>query len=90
MNDDDGHIRPADYTWKDMVRIAAGVVMFILGLLGLVFPILQGALFLIISAFLLAPYSRRVRRLLSWAQRRFPMLFERARMFGRRLVRRHV
>ena len=78
------HIRPADYTWRDIVRISCGVVMILLGILGLVFPILNGALFLIISAFILAPYSRRIRNLLDRAENRFPRIFERARAFGRR------
>lgn len=78
------HIRPADYTWRDIGRIAFGVGMVVLGILGLVFPILNGTLFLIISAFLLAPYSRRIRSLLDRAENRFPTIFERARAFGRR------
>lgn len=82
--EDDGHIHPADYTWRDIVRIAFGGVMVVLGVLGLVFPILNGTLFLIIAAFVLAPYSRRIRRLLDRAERRFPALFGRARAFGRR------
>lgn len=84
MYEHDGHIRPADYTWKDIARIALGCGMVMLGVLGLIFPILNGTLFLIISAFLLAPYSQRVRRLLNRAERRFPTIFERARNLGRR------
>ena len=61
-----------DMTWRDYLRIALGLLCFVLGILGLVLPILQGILFLIISAVLLAPYSRTVRRLLAWGQRRFP------------------
>lgn len=85
---DHRHIRPADYTWRDIARIAFGIFMVVLGVLGLVFPILNGTLFLIIAAFVLAPYSRRIRRLLDKAERRFPTLFARARSFGRRWFRR--
>lgn len=84
MSESEQHIRPADYTWKDIVRIALGVVMFILGLLGLVFPILQGLLFLLISAILLAPYSRRVRQILNYGERRFPGIVARARQLKKR------
>lgn len=84
MSESDGHIRPADYTWKDITRIAVGGCLFVLGIVGLIFPILNGTLFLIISAFVLAPYSRRIRRLLAWTERRFPMIFARARSFWRR------
>lgn len=84
MSESSQYIRPADYTWKDIVRITLGVIMFILGILGLIFPILQGMLFLLISAMLLAPYSRRVRRLLDYGERKFPWLTTRARDFKQR------
>lgn len=76
------------YTWKDYLRIGAGVVMFILGLIGLVFPILQGVLFLIIAAALLAPYSVTIRRLQAWSERRFPSSHERAHALRERLGKR--
>lgn len=66
------------YTWKDLVRIGAGLVMLILGIVGLVLPVLQGVLFLIVAAFLLAPYSRTIRRCLEWSKHRFPSLHTRA------------
>ena len=40
-------IRFADMTWRDYVRIGLGVFFFLLGIAGLVLPILQGILFLI-------------------------------------------
>lgn len=86
MPESERHIRPADYTWKDIVRITFGVIMFILGVLGLVFPILQGLLFLLISAILLAPYSRRVRQLLDYGERRFPKIVTRARQIKNRYL----
>lgn len=89
MSDSEHHIHPADYTWKDIVRITLGVIMFILGLLGLVFPILQGLLFLLISAILLAPYSRRVRQLLAYCERRFPGIMARARQIKQRFLKNH-
>jgi len=75
----------ANYTWRDWARIGAGVVMLVLGLLGLVFPILQGILFLLVAAFLLAPYSRTVRRLLAYGRLRYPGIYQRAREFKNRL-----
>lgn len=74
----------ADYTWKDGLRITAGLVMLVLGLLGLVLPILQGILFLIVAFFLLAPYSRTVRRGLAWLRLKFPQTHRHARAFKRR------
>lgn len=75
---------PADYTWRDGVRIAAGVVMLVLGLLGLVFPVLQGILFLIVAFFLLAPYSRPFRRALAWLRLKYPRTHHHARHVKRR------
>jgi membrane protein implicated in regulation of membrane protease activity len=73
-----------DMTWKDYVRITAGVVMFVLGIVGLVLPILQGVLFLIISAILLAPYSRWVSKQLDRGERRFPWISAKARSITQR------
>ncbi|MDN5862325.1 MAG: hypothetical protein L0H19_02640 [Salinisphaera sp.] len=67
-----------EFTWKDWLRVVAGLVMLVLGLIGLVFPVLQGVLFLIISALLLAPYSRAVQRLQAWGEHRFPETHRRA------------
>lgn len=74
----------SDYTWKDGVRITAGLIMLVLGLLGLVFPMLQGILFLIVAFLLLAPYSRTVRRGLAWFRLRFPRVHGQARRYHRR------
>lgn len=87
MSETEHHIPPSDYTWKDIARIASGLALLILGVLGLIFPILNGTLFLIISAFVLAPYSRRVRRLLDYSERRFPGIAGRARQIKRRLFK---
>lgn len=56
--------------WKRVLRIAAGVVFLILGILGFFLPILQGFLFTIIGLTLLSRESRRVRRLLYWLRGR--------------------
>ncbi len=72
------------YSWKDLVRIGVGIVMLILGLVGLVLPVLQGVLFLIVAAFLLAPYSRFIRRRLEWSKQRFPGVHEKADSFKRK------
>ena len=72
------------YSWKDFVRIGAGIVMLILGVVGLVLPVLQGVLFLIVAAFLLAPYSQYVRTKLEWSKQRFPGVHARAEAFKRK------
>lgn len=75
-----------DFTWKDWLRVGAGVILLLLGLAGLVLPILQGVLFLILSALLLAPYSRSVQRLQTWAERRFPEVHRKAQALADRLM----
>ncbi|MGN8157540.1 hypothetical protein ACS8YF_02575 [Salinisphaera sp. SWV1] len=80
-------IRWADMTWRDYLRIGAGVFFFFLGVAGLVLPILQGVLFLIVSAILLAPYSRWVQKQLARFERRFPWLSDKARGIATRWSR---
>ena len=81
------HIRWQDMSWRDYLRVGLGVVMFILGILGLVLPVLQGVLFLIISAILLAPYSRWVQKQLDRGEARFPWVAARARSITQRWSR---
>lgn len=71
--------------WKDALRISAGLVMLVLGVLGLVLPVLQGILFLLVSGFLLAPFSPPIQRVLDWARHRYPRLFARAHRVRERL-----
>jgi len=57
--------------WR-AARIALGVGLLLLGLVGLVLPVLQGTLFLILGLTVLARESARVRRTLAWVQERAP------------------
>lgn len=77
-------IRWADMGWRDYLRVGAGAFFFILGIAGLVLPILQGILFLIVSAILLAPYSLWVQRQLVRFEARFPWLVGQARRVAAR------
>jgi hypothetical protein len=77
-------IRWADMTWRDHVRVGLGVFFFLLGIAGIILPILQGVLFLIISAILLAPYSLWVQKQLARFERRFPWLSDKARSVAAR------
>jgi hypothetical protein len=54
------------------VRVFAGWFFIVLGLLGLVLPVLQGVLFLAIGALLLAPYVPFFRWMKVKLFRRFP------------------
>ncbi|MDN5872101.1 MAG: YbaN family protein [Nitrococcus sp.] len=81
-------IWPREYTWKDITRISLGLVMLVLGVAGLIVPVLQGFLFLLIAVFLLAPYSGFMQRLLDMGERRFPGAAARARSAYNRWFRR--
>lgn len=59
---------------RHAVRITLGCSFVVLGLAGLVLPILQGILFLLIGAVLLAPYVPVFQRLIDWGERRYPQL----------------
>ncbi len=50
--------------WKRVLRVGAGVVFLVLGILGFFLPVLQGILFTFIGLTLLSRESRRVRALM--------------------------
>lgn len=56
-------------SWK---RKLLGGVLILLGIAGLVLPILQGSLFLLLAVFVLRDQYGWSRRCLAWADRRFP------------------
>lgn len=73
---------------KNIVRIGAGGIFIILGLLGLVLPILQGLLFLAIGLVLLAPDIPLFHRMFCWVEIRFPKTrdtFHKVRRFTERM-----
>lgn len=57
-----------------LIRISLGVTFLILGVVGFIFPILQGWLFLSIGALLLSKDVPAFQRLLAWIKARFPRL----------------
>jgi len=57
-----------------LIRIVLGCLALVIGVAGLVLPILQGWLFLAIGALLLAPNVPVFARMLCWVQDRFPRL----------------
>ena len=59
---------------KRLVRIFAGLVLIILGLVGLVVPILQGWLFLALGALVLSPDIPLFARMVDWIEKRFPAI----------------
>lgn len=60
--------------WPRPLRIAAGVALLVLGVLGLFLPVLQGILFLTLGAWLLSIdvpiFSRWKRKFVAWRRAR--------------------
>lgn len=55
---------------KKLLRIGAGVGLVLIGLVGLVMPIMPGWVFIIPGLMILADYFPPIRRLLDWAKRK--------------------
>ena len=60
------------------IRIFIGICCIVLGLAGLVLPVLQGLLFLALGTLLLAKGTRFEQTLLDQLKRRFPKVGEKA------------
>lgn len=77
--------------WKRLLILIAGWFFILLGIAGLVLPILQGILFLAIGSYLLSLESVWVRRKMLQLQRRYPKLgatLDEARIRAARYARR--
>ena len=59
---------------RSVARIAFGILFLALGIIGLFLPVLQGILFIIVGLLLLAPYSRRIRKLVASFRLKYPAL----------------
>jgi uncharacterized membrane protein YbaN (DUF454 family) len=73
---------------RRFVRHALGWGLLVLGIAGLVLPVLQGWLFITIAALLLAPDVPAFARLSAWIEKRFPALRHAIRRMRMRLGRR--
>jgi len=57
-----------------LVRHTFGWALLVLGIAGLVLPVLQGWLFIALAALILAPDVPAFARLTTWIEKRFPAL----------------
>lgn len=69
-----------------LLRHILGWSCLVLGIAGLVLPILQGWLFLALGALLLAPDIPIFKRMLDWIERKFPFLKKPLRRWRSRLT----
>lgn len=70
---------------RRVLRHLFGWLFLVLGIAGLVLPILQGWLFIAIGALLLAPDVPLFARLVCWVEKRFPRVGEALARLRRRL-----
>jgi uncharacterized membrane protein YbaN (DUF454 family) len=56
---------------KKILRIAAGVGLILVGIVGLIMPVMPGWVFIIPGLMILAEYSKSARRLLDWLKAKF-------------------
>lgn len=56
---------------RKILRIAAGVGLVLIGVVGLIMPIMPGWIFIIPGLVILAEYSTRIQRLLDWARSKY-------------------
>ena len=55
---------------KHAARIIAGICLVLIGIVGLILPIMPGWVFIIPGLVLLADYFPPIRRLLNWAEQK--------------------
>jgi uncharacterized membrane protein YbaN (DUF454 family) len=56
---------------KKILRIAAGVGLILIGIVGLIMPVMPGWVFIIPGLMILAEHSKSARRLLDWLKAKF-------------------
>jgi len=72
---------PLNFYKRALIRQVAGWTLLVIGVAGLILPVLPGWPFLGAGALLLAPHVRLFRRFAAWFHARFPALHGRLRAF---------
>jgi len=57
--------------WRAVLRIASGIGLLLIGIVGLILPVMPGWVFVIPGLMILADYFPPVRRLLDWAKQKY-------------------
>ncbi len=73
---------PASERVLVLVRLSLGIFFLILGIIGLILPVVPQTIFLLLAAVLLFPKHPTVRKLSTKFGPRFPRLFALLRRFG--------
>lgn len=56
---------------RKTLRIGGGVLLVLIGIVGLIMPVMPGWVFIIPGLVILAEYSTRIKRLLDWLKAKF-------------------
>ena len=59
---------PPQTGWRAVVRIASGIGLLIVGIIGLILPVMPGWVFVIPGLMILADYFPPIKRLVDWAK----------------------
>lgn len=59
---------PPQRGWRAVVRIASGIGLIIVGIIGLILPVMPGWVFIIPGLMILADYYPPIKRLVDWAK----------------------
>ncbi|HEU0119103.1 MAG TPA: PGPGW domain-containing protein [Bryobacteraceae bacterium] len=62
---------PPQTGWRAVLRIASGIGLLIVGIIGLILPVMPGWVFVIPGLMILADYFPPVKRLLDWAKAKY-------------------
>ena len=62
---------PPQTGWRAIVRIASGIGLLAIGIVGLILPVMPGWVFVIPGLMILADYFPPVKRLLDWAKSKY-------------------
>jgi hypothetical protein len=69
---------PPQKGWRAIVRIASGIGLLIVGIVGLILPVMPGWVFIIPGLMILSDYFPPVKRLLSWAKSKYEAVKDKA------------
>ena len=62
---------PPHTGWRAIIRIVSGVALLLVGVVGLILPIMPGWVFIIPGLMILADYFAPAKRLLDWAKAKY-------------------
>lgn len=78
--------KPAHPLWR-LTKTIAGLSLFVLGVVGLFLPIVQGVLFMLLGLAVLATENRHARHVVETLKRRYPGPWKQAERLRARLSR---